>query len=73
MVWQGAALPTDHLTDVMPHSSIEYHQEQATEHCRLHKDVAAVCGAVIYVPTEFPHCTTEFPKCSRYSSVGNRV
>lgn len=51
-IWHVATLPTDHL--VLLHSSIEYHQEHATEPCWLYEDVAATCGTVIYVSTEFP-------------------
>jgi len=35
------------FTDVMLHSSRNYHQERATEPCRLPKDVVAAWGAVI--------------------------
>jgi len=36
-----------YFTDVTLHSSINYHQERATELRRLSKDVAVACGAVM--------------------------
>jgi len=42
----GYGMAVGYFTDVVIHSSKNYHQESATELRRLSKEVAAACGVV---------------------------
>ena len=57
VVWHALFNPRIRVTVDMLHSSMEYHQEHATDPYSVHKDVPDVCSAVIYVSTEFPLST----------------
>jgi hypothetical protein len=45
--WKGMIMANGYFTDVVVHSSKNYHQERATRPRRLNEDVAAVFGEVI--------------------------